>query len=697
MSLAGTIKPGDWNSVRQAIHKLSYRELGPTAAPTFEGLTINGVTTVGTLTDGTLSINAGSITGAVAGTFSGKLTCSELETTFGDATIEENVVVSDNVGGFELSAGSSGTLDLSYLDALNQALKTTDDVTFRDISARNITASVDISAGSQFLAPVGSAVVPSHSFTSHTNAGMYLDPSGADKLYLVTEGVYRFRVNAAEVRLTVPLNLNGNAITNATNTNWDIAYTHSQDNSQAHSDYLINTGDDETSGILTAAGFTTVGTVTADDYVLAITDSDSGQIIQNSIRIFHTCVPSDQSPTYANIFVGENSGNFTMTNVAAAYHGTGNVGIGANVLDALTTGYYNFAMGTSSGTDITSGYNNILVGHQAGANIIGGHNNFLFGRDCGAFITTGYHNVGIGTNALRGVSGQSGGINKNVAIGSDSGYSITTGVSNIFLGYKSGYRQTTLSNRLIIDNQLRADATTELTNAIIYGVMAALPADQTLRINANLTVSGAATIGDGTNDLLISSIGVVTMEGSAKRDLTLRADLNTEEIRKEGVPEVEQIGAGPFWGYGMPIWNAAAGGDKLDKQQLFFNEVVPGRWDGASDIIFHVLVCLSDAEDAGDTFKFQFSWNQAGETDVVPVTTHDAVDEITVVDGTQYATYGLDFTIDYNADAGDVIVAHDDISGRLRRVDSTGTEVDNEIIVLDWHTHYTVDKMFKAP
>lgn len=208
--------------------------------------------------------------------------------------------------------------------------------------------------------------------------------------------------------------------------------------------------------------------------------------------------------------------------------------------------------------------------------------------------------------------------------------------------------------------------------------------------------SSGMKIGDGTNQLLISNTGVVTMEGTAKRDLTLRADLNTEEIRKEGVPEIEQVDAGAFWGYGMPIWNAVAGGDKLDKQQMFFSETVPGRWDGASDITFHVLVCLSGVEDVDDKFKFQFSWNQVGEIDVVPTTYHDTTDEITIVDGTQYATYMLDFVIDYNVDVGDVIIAHDELSGRLRRVDSTGTEVDNEIIVLNWHTHYPVNKMFKA-
>jgi hypothetical protein len=39
------------------------------------------------------------------------------------------------------------------------------------------------------------------------------------------------------------------------NTNWDAAYTHSTDNTQAHSDYLLNNANDATSGSLTATNF----------------------------------------------------------------------------------------------------------------------------------------------------------------------------------------------------------------------------------------------------------------------------------------------------------------------------------------------------------------------------------------------------------------------------------------------------------
>ncbi|KKM81920.1 hypothetical protein LCGC14_1324950, partial [marine sediment metagenome] len=46
--------------------------------------------------------------------------------------------------------------------------------------------------------------------------------------------------------------------------NWGTAYTHSQNHSQAHTDYLINNGSDETSGTLTAAAFVTTGNITID-------------------------------------------------------------------------------------------------------------------------------------------------------------------------------------------------------------------------------------------------------------------------------------------------------------------------------------------------------------------------------------------------------------------------------------------------
>ena len=53
----------------------------------------------------------------------------------------------------------------------------------------------------------------------------------------------------------------GNIANAVVNTEWDLAYDHSIDNSQAHSDYLINNGSDSTTGILTASGFITANDV----------------------------------------------------------------------------------------------------------------------------------------------------------------------------------------------------------------------------------------------------------------------------------------------------------------------------------------------------------------------------------------------------------------------------------------------------
>ena len=234
---------------------------------------------------------------------------------------------------------------------------------------------------------------------------------------------------------------------------------------------------------------------------------------------------------------------------------------------------------------------------------------------------------------------------------------------------------------LKIENIATSDKTFQFPNA--SGTLAILETAQLF--------TATQKFGDADNYFQIGSDGVVSLVGTAKRDLTLRASIDYVPIIALTKPT--QIAVGIFRGFSMPIWNDGVNSN----EQLFFNENVPGRWDGASDIKFHVLVALASAETAGETFKFQFSWNQVGETEVIPATTNGPTDEIIVVDGTQYATYMLEFTIDYNIDAEDLIIPHDDLVGRLRRVASTGDEVDGEVIVLDWHTHYQVDKIFKAP
>ena len=205
---------------------------------------------------------------------------------------------------------------------------------------------------------------------------------------------------------------------------------------------------------------------------------------------------------------------------------------------------------------------------------------------------------------------------------------------------------------------------------------------------AKLHVVGTSRFGDqATNYLEISSTGAVSLVGSAKKWLAVRPDLDYTTITAQGKPT--QVVVGVFHGFSMPIYNN-------DNEELFFNLNVPGRWDEASDIIVHLLVALSGAEDIGDYLKFQLSWEHLTEEEIIPVTSHDVEVEQAVLAGrvAQYSTYELQFTLDYDIDDPDNVADHDELAMRLRRIDATNPDVTNEIIVLDYHVEFQVNKMF---
>jgi len=206
------------------------------------------------------------------------------------------------------------------------------------------------------------------------------------------------------------------------------------------------------------------------------------------------------------------------------------------------------------------------------------------------------------------------------------------------------------------------------------------------------------SVGDGTNDLLISSGGVITMSGTAKRDLTLRPDLDFTKVTALGIPS--QITYGAYTGFSLPTYSP--------NEELFFNQNVPGRWDGASNLTLHLLVALADEElpdEVGvagthQSFNLQVSWANSELGEPLLNTTTDVSSQTIILAGRTdaYDTYELTFVIDYDADAGNHILHHDDFVVRLRRIDVVAAEeADCEIIILDWHVHYQVDKMFKAP
>lgn len=452
-----------------------------------------------------------------------------------------------------------------------------------------------------------------------------------------------------------------------------------------------------------------------------------------------------------NTFIGTNAGQYTTTGDSNFALGTSalranttfsnNVAIGNSAL-AANNQQQNIAIGTQTMLLCKASFYNVAIGFKAGYGTTGQSysQNVMIGKECGEGLTTG---------------------SSDVIIGTESGRALTSGNFNVFLGYKSGRRQTTNSNLLIIDNQDRTSAALELTDSLIYGAFHDIPASQTLRFNAGSITQGNPTHSDAdgggatqqifvredgtgtptsmfqfeashdgiveddqlgrgtwsrntgaglveamridvdgtkfggtTNFLQIDDSGIVALAGTAKRVLTLRPEINVDEIKKQAVPHQVQVPEdGIFFGYSMPIWTEDS------HEELFFRENVPGRWDGASDITFHILVALNTAQPAATRyFKYALDWNQVGDDEVVPAAVHNFPVEQTVPASTaQYTTYELTFTITYDVDGGDPIAIHDLLAGRLRRIAATtGDEITGEVIVLDWHTHYTVDKMFKA-
>lgn len=145
--------------------------------------------------------------------------------------------------------------------------------------------------------------------------------------------------------------------------------------------------------------------------------------------------------------------------------GGSNFGFGSETLRSITSASNNTAMGVAALRQATSNGANIGIGTSAGRNTTGVENIFI-GDSAGQNFTSGDRNTIIGASAGKGVSGS------------------TSGNYNLFIGGYAGRKQTSVSNTLLIDTQDRASSAIELTNSIIYGIMASTPSAQTLTFNA---------------------------------------------------------------------------------------------------------------------------------------------------------------------------------------------------------------------
>jgi hypothetical protein len=306
------------------------------------------------------------------------------------------------------------------------------------------------------------------------------------------------------------------------------------------------------------------------NFNLQVTGNDTGAILQNGTRVFHTAGNN-------NLFLGANAGNISLSTARE------NVGIGSGVMTGNTTGNGNTSVGfqalrlgtsTSTNTSIgaytlwnlasgngrqtavghsalanvstptlnqgntavgtsalqstTTGYGNNAVGDTSLFSNTEGFGNNAFGYFALRFNTTGSENIAFGTNSMR--SNTIG--NNNIGIGRDALRNLTGSTQNIAIGTSAGSTLIGNGNVIIGNNVTLPDNTNNGMN--IGGVIFAKNI-YTGTTTSSPSVNGQVGIGVGhgsiTHTLHVSgSTNPVRIEGlqNASDDTILTVDTNGE-------------------------------------------------------------------------------------------------------------------------------------------------------------------------
>jgi hypothetical protein len=375
----------------------------------------------------------------------------------------------------------------------------------KDITGADIDAT-------RFFAGSGTEANPSLSFSIDEKSGLFLGGSGSTSIlkFVVNQSTFMQMSVVGPTDLATlyhQLDMDDNDISSVDNLE---CATASIGNLRLATGSITDLGDaidfdDNT--------LTTTGTITGGDYNIGSDNALSFPIDTSNLAIGKQAGNDLIATAANNILIGYNAGANITT-------GGGNVCIGSGAGITNTDKSNNFYLGVDAGSHCTGSYNmmmggfaglgssgassyssNVGIGYNSLRACTSGGANIAIGRDSSRYVTTGLYNtvigrsalyrnatgdynVGVGYQSLYGAAG--GNHDCNTALGSSSGRSITSGDNNIFVGYSAGYRQTTNSNLFIVDNQLRASAAVEATDSILYGVMSATVANQTLRLNASL-------------------------------------------------------------------------------------------------------------------------------------------------------------------------------------------------------------------
>ena len=178
-----------------------------------------------------------------------------------------------------------------------------------------------------------------------------------------------------------------------------------------------------------------------------------------------------------NVYIGDSVG---IANTTGDY----NTFLGSAVGIANTTGERNVFVGTFTGLDNTTGSHNTYIGYNCGKYGNGGSNNICIGPYSGLYLDEaqssiymgyeaarnfkqGTENIFIGYRSGYGTTSIANGGDYNVFLGSQTGFSLTTGANNVAFGTESGYSLTTGAYNVLIGNYTGRAITTGNHNVCI--------------------------------------------------------------------------------------------------------------------------------------------------------------------------------------------------------------------------------------
>jgi hypothetical protein len=225
--------------------------------------------------------------------------------------------------------------------------------------------------------------------------------------------------------------------------------------------------------------------------------------------------------TIANIFIGDSSGNSTLT-------GGTNATLGSNTLNNLTSGSFNIAFGYQALRNLTSGSYCVAIGSQSLFSNSTSDSNTAIGYRS-LFSSTTSQNTAIGAYAIG--SGASGGQNTaigynsmynstgtkctavgwnvlgnqssadyNTAIGAGAGSSVTIGSYNTLIGYNSAATILTTGQKLTIIGAETAVTNAADSGSIAIGHGATITGNNQFVIGSAATNAGAVTAEAVTSD-----------------------------------------------------------------------------------------------------------------------------------------------------------------------------------------------------